>query len=137
VVGQAAPETAPDLIRAKKFQVVNEAGMPVVTLQSWSGGGWIETRNHQGKHLFAVAANDGGDGALSTYSAEGKGLVTLSASAKGGQLAVFNAEGKELVSLAGLVAVRLTKRRRRAVRPGVRWIARQRPTTVERRSRRQ
>ena len=77
VVGQAAPEGVPDVIRAKTFEVVNEVGSSVVALRSWEHGGRIETRNHQGKGLFTVAANDAGGGSLTTFNAEGKKLVTL------------------------------------------------------------
>ena len=101
VVGQAAPEEVPDVIRAKQFEVVNEAGVSVVTLRSWELGGWIETRNRQGKHLFTVAATNRGDGSLGIYSAEGKRLVGLLSTEDGleGMIFTHNAQGRELVSI--------------------------------------
>ena len=105
-VRQPAPPTAlavADVIQAKEFQVVDDVGSAVVTLRSWKLGGRIETRNHQGKRLFSVAAADDGSGTLSTYNAEGKELVSLGSTDEGhGALSTRSAEGKELVSLTAM-----------------------------------
>ena len=96
VAGQAAPEGVPDVIKAKKFEVINEVGLPVVALRSWDKlGGGIDTWNHQGQSLFAVGANDAGDGSVATFNAEGKELVHLSATEGGtGAVAVFDPTGR-------------------------------------------
>ena len=77
VLGQAAPDAVPDVIRAKRFEVVNEKGWAVVTLRSWELGGWIDTRNQQGRPLFSVFANEVGGGMLAIFNDDRRPFVIL------------------------------------------------------------
>jgi hypothetical protein len=110
IAGQAAPVTSrsaspagplllPERVRAKRFEVINDAGKPVVTLMSWEQGGWIETRDNSGRRLFDVSATDDGNGLLSTYNKEGNEAVSLGG-VKGGSglLAIFDGHGRKLLA---------------------------------------
>ena len=52
--------SVPDVIRAKKFQVVNEEGKVLVSLENVVGGGvdngWIETQTSNGGILARISA---------------------------------------------------------------------------------
>jgi len=93
VLGQVAPSSAPtgplllpERVRAKRFEVINDAGKPVVTLMAWEHGGWIETRDNQGHRLFDMSATDDGHGLFSTYNKDGTGL-----------LAIFDGRGRKVL----------------------------------------
>ena len=69
-------QSVAEVIRAKKFEVVNDRGVPVVTLE-WSrlsNCGEIQTRNLAGKSLFTVSADDFGNGKVSTHNSNGQRL---------------------------------------------------------------
>jgi hypothetical protein len=105
LMGQAAPPPAthpavPDVVRARRFEVVNEAGVPVVTLMGWEHGGWIETRDNRGRRLFDVSATDDGAGLLSTYNQHGRDSVALGGVRDGsGLLMIYDSAGKKLIGL--------------------------------------
>ncbi len=106
IMGQSAPTTSPsaplflpERVRAKRFEVINDAGKPVVTLMSWDQGGWIETRDNQGHRLFDVSATDDGHGLLSTYNKEGNETVSLGGVKDGtGLQVVFDGRGAKLLA---------------------------------------
>jgi hypothetical protein len=105
VLGQVAPASSParplllpERVAAKRFEVINDAGKPVVTLMSWQQGGWIETRDNSGRRLFDVSATDDGNGLLSTYNKEGNETVSLGGVKDGaGLLAIFDGHGRKLL----------------------------------------
>jgi hypothetical protein len=105
IVGQSAPTSSPahplllpERVRAKRFEVINDAGKPVVTLMAWEQGGWIETRDNDGHRLFDVSATDDGHGLLSTYNKEGNEMVALGGIKDGtGLLAIFDGHGRKLL----------------------------------------
>lgn len=112
LMGQRAPASRPaaagrdalPVIRARRFEVVNDAGQAVVTLMTWEKGGWIETRDHAGHRLFDVSATDDGAGLLSTYNREGRDTVALGGVKDGsGLLVVFDGKGRKLIA-AGAAA---------------------------------
>ena len=105
IVGQSAPTSSParplllpERVAAKRFEVINDAGKPVVTLMAWEQGGWIETRDNRGHRLFDVSATDDGHGLLSTYNKEGNEMVALGGIKDGtGLLAIFDGHGRKLL----------------------------------------
>lgn len=65
----------PAVIQARRFEVVNDAGKPMVTLTSSEAGGWIDTANAAGEFLFVATANPQGQGQVVTFDGKGTGLV--------------------------------------------------------------
>ena len=51
--------TVPDVIQAKKFEVVNDEGTAVVTLRSSKGSGVIMNHDHMGRRTF-IGSNTAG-----------------------------------------------------------------------------
>ncbi|HOO17638.1 MAG TPA: hypothetical protein PK920_07570 [Phycisphaerae bacterium] len=105
VLGQVAPSSAPtgplllpERVRAKRFEVINDAGKPVVTLMAWEQGGWIETRDNEGRRLFDMSATDDGHGLFSTYNKEGNETVSFGGVKDGtGLLAIFDGRGRKVL----------------------------------------
>ena len=87
VVGATSLQTVPDVIQAKKFEVVDDDGKVFVlisgsTTQSNSNkshqeGGIISTYNSQGEKLILMGMNNHGSGAIQTKNNKGDTLVSL------------------------------------------------------------
>ena len=97
-------QSVPDVIQAKKFEVVNGEGKVIVELSNLSGGGvdngMLVTRNSAGKTLVILAASSAG-GMVITENGKGKRLVQLTANSYGhGLVRTENGEGGILVDLA-------------------------------------
>ncbi len=111
-----------ELVRAKRFEVVNDAGKVLVVMTEVGGAGAVVTinpqgqslvelvktvdgqgaviaRNAQGKRVVAFGALAGGEGFVTTADAAGNELVTLGAVNGRGSVTTKNAEGKELINL--------------------------------------
>jgi len=104
LVGQVAPEKIPDVIKARRFEVIPKegpaAGRSVVVLGASKLGGHIAAKNRDGEVSFLVAHDDAGNGSLGISNAKGQEIVTLRAKDEGsGSLSTYNAEGQEIVSL--------------------------------------
>ena len=123
VVRYRVPAEAPDVIRAKNFEVLNDEGrlaarlganlhgggiaifnvkgMPLVNIGLTAGGyGAVTTFNGEGRELVQLGAMEGGYGAVTTFSSEGKELVTLAATVDGdSSISAYNAEGKRIARL--------------------------------------
>lgn len=121
-VGALAP--IPELIQARKFEVVNAAGRVVVQLESWTLGGRIQTypakgslepslifghsdhgdglllvRNKAGKTLIYAGGDDSRHGLLRVQNKAGRHLIFAGASSTGNGLLVVDA-GKEKASVS-------------------------------------
>jgi hypothetical protein len=104
-MGLSPRSEPPDLIRAKRFEVVNERGEVVATVGASDGAGSLAILDGQGHRLFAAGGSKdrhgGLDGAASVYGNDGHELVRLSVSdADVGNIRTFDGDGKELVKLA-------------------------------------
>ena len=104
LMGQRAPQATqpavPDVVRAKRIEVVNAAGTAVVTLMGWEHGGWIETRDNGGRRLFDVSATDDGCGLLSTYNSQGQDTVALGGVKSGsGLFMIHDGKGGKLLGI--------------------------------------
>ena len=108
--------TAPEVIQAKAFEVVNDEGKTVVTLRSSKGSGVIMNHDRVGRRTFLVsnAEGEGGvfRGQVRTLNADGKSLVRLGATDGGeGVLTTHGAEGRQVVRIgaadgSGIVGIR-------------------------------
>ena len=111
------PKTAPDVIQAKRFEVVDNNGNVLVSLNQDDGKGLIKTYNTDGKKLvnitytsnqegyFALedgkgqetmrfsSSNEGGGGYIGVYNPLGKRTLTLCNDESGGNIYVGNANG--------------------------------------------
>ena len=100
VAGQATPEGVPDVIRAKRFEVVNEQGRAGVVLANSEHGGRVEVQNHCGKTVSTMSATEAG-GLVSACDAEGKRSIRLGATVWviGTTIWGFEPQGGDMASL--------------------------------------
>jgi len=102
VVGATSLQTVPDVIQAKKFQVVNDEGKVIVQLSNLIGGGvdngMLVTRNSAGQTLVVLGANEDG-GNFAAFNKDGKLACLLTAIEDGGMLDIFNKDGNRIVGL--------------------------------------
>ena len=120
VVGGSMAATAersiPDVVQAKKFEVVNDEGEKLVSLENLVGGGvdhgQVVTWSSTGRPLAGFSAGPGG-GTVHTANGKGQMLVELGATRDGnaGMVTTWNSDRKVLVELGagksgGLVSVR-------------------------------
>ena len=104
VVSATSVQTVPDVIQAKKFEVVNDEGKVIVELSNLKGGGVdngkLVTRTSEGQTLVKLSAGSGG-GTVRTENGEGQTLVRLSSSPDGeGTITTENGKGQTLVTLS-------------------------------------
>ena len=97
-------QSVPDVIQAKKFEVVNDEGKVIVLMESvFSKGehyGFVKTQNGKGGTLVALTASDGG-GFVATQNGKGQALVELGSSPMGGKILVSNTVGKGVLGMGG------------------------------------
>jgi len=103
VVGATSLQTVPDVIQAKKFEVVNDEGVAVVTLDSFQESGVIHTTDSLGDKVFVVVAEKNlsgvSIGTVTTLNGKGQTLVRLSANTGGGTVTTENGKSQTLVQL--------------------------------------
>jgi len=103
VMGQTTKPTVPDVIRAKRFEAVDDKGRSLAVIEALTHGGIIETRGPGGlEPMFLVSANTEGDCVVVTHNGDGKQLVELTSTGSGGALVTCTPEGKALVVLGAL-----------------------------------
>ena len=114
-VAATSMQGVPDLIQAKKFEVVNDEGKAVVVLRSDSYGGELRIAEKSGKPtvginpgefkmnsndgnpaLLFLAAKHGGD--ISLFNKDMKMVVGLGTGGGGGKLGIYNKDGKTVFS---------------------------------------
>ena len=96
--------SVPDVIQAKKFEVVNDEGKVIVLIESvFSKGehyGFVKTQNGKGGALVELGVTSGGNGMVKTQNGKGQILVELGATTKGyGAVETQNGKGQRLVGL--------------------------------------
>ena len=100
LVGYGATRGVPDVIRARKFAVVNVKGREVVAIESWKHGGMINTYPAEGEYYPSVSLthSNRNDGLLLIRTKEGKDLIYIGGSKeRSGVLKIYNRGGKELI----------------------------------------
>tara|TARA_Y100000592_G_scaffold85694_1_gene138099 strand:+ start:1225 stop:2004 length:780 start_codon:yes stop_codon:yes gene_type:complete len=125
VLGATSLRTVPEVIQAKKFEVVNESGLVVGTFQSWedrglislrdskkrptvvisselsTGGasGYLTTMNSKGAMIASVGVDESGSGLIATEDGQGVRLVEVGSDSRGGRIDINNKKGGGLVNL--------------------------------------
>ena len=100
--------SVPDVIQAKKFEVVDDAGTAVVELGiNRAGNGAVTTRNEDGRRLVRLGATTGGNGFVTTLNGMGGNLVELGATVDGqGTVETEDGDGQTLVRLGSYSSAR-------------------------------
>jgi hypothetical protein len=92
--------TAPDLIEAKAFHVVDENGKVIVEINKDDGNGQLTTFTPAGKKLVSLFTSDGGGGGINTFDKNGKVIFKVTRTTEGGgYLALFNGGLQEIAEL--------------------------------------
>jgi hypothetical protein len=99
VVSATSLQTVPDVIRAKRFEVVNGDGKVVVQLVATENGGVLVIANKDGTPLTAIFAGADGGG-LGISNNEGKAVVGIYADADGGALGICNKDETPVVLIS-------------------------------------
>ncbi|MDB4775915.1 hypothetical protein OAG62_02200 [bacterium] len=104
-IATTTSQSVPDVIQAKKFEVVNDAGQVIVVMESlfFRGEhyGVVTTQNSMGNTLVELGATSGGTGLVETHNGKGQVLVELGATENGeGLVATKNDTGQSLIRLA-------------------------------------
>ena len=97
---QAQDDKVIEEIVCKRLKIVNDEGTTVAKLVSFRGNGVVSTYNADGKGLIFIGSEIGGkSGAMVIRNADGKGLVGIGTSVDGksGGMETYNADGKKLV----------------------------------------
>tara|TARA_B100001121_G_C18434731_1_gene500925 strand:- start:242 stop:694 length:453 start_codon:yes stop_codon:yes gene_type:complete len=98
VIGATSLQTVPDVIQAKKFEVVNDEGIAVVTLESFEDSGVIHTTDSLGYINFLVMSEKDSNGItcgrVEVQNANTKALVVLSSYEGQGVVVTGNYKGE-------------------------------------------
>jgi hypothetical protein len=97
-------QSVPDVIRAKKFEVVNDEGKVIVLMNSvlhqGTHYGFVATANSKGQTLVALGVSTDGEGVVRTENGKGGLLVKLGTTTSGnGVVKTENGKGGTLVTL--------------------------------------
>ena len=100
--------SVPEVVQAKKFEVVNDQGKVIVRMNAVKHDGeqygFITTRGRNGQSLVEIGATVMGEGQVKTQNGRGGTLVTLAANAEGnGFIKTQNGEGGTMVAIAATV----------------------------------
>ena len=96
-----SPKTIPDVIQAKRFEVVDSYGNVLVNLTQDDGKGIIKTYNKEGKKLVNITYTTNQEGFVGLEDGKGQETMRLSSSNEGGggYIGVFNPSGKRTLTL--------------------------------------
>jgi len=95
------PTAVPDVIQAKKFQVVDDNGNILINLAQDNGKGVIKTYNTEGKKLVNITYTTNDEGYLALEDGKGQEMLRFSSSndGGGGYIGFFSPSGKRTMSL--------------------------------------
>ena len=94
VVGATSLQTVPDVIQAKRFEVVNDEGKVVVIMGASNDGGWLGIFNNDGKIVVGTNAYKNG-GLLYVLNKDGGKVAGLRANKDGsGDVLTLNNKGE-------------------------------------------
>ena len=98
VVSATSLQTVPDVIQAKKFEVVNDEGKVFAAIGASKYGGALGILNKEGKQVSLIAAYPNG-GQLSLSNKDGKQVAAMFANEHGGALVASNKDGKQVAAI--------------------------------------
>ena len=91
-------DSIPDVIQAKKFEVVNDDGKKVAEIFADASGGRLSIFNTDGKRV-ALIGSDVYGGRLNIYNKDGNVVAELDVDPNGGFLSTRNGRGNKTGSL--------------------------------------
>lgn len=103
-----AVRSVPEVIQARKFEVLDRNGTAIVELgTNRAGNGAVTTRNEDGRRLVRLGATTGGNGFVTTLNGMGGNLVELGATVDGqGTVETQDGAGQTLVRLGSYSSAR-------------------------------
>lgn len=95
------PKLVPDVLQAKRFEVVDDYGNVLVNLTQDAGMGLIKTFNKSGKKLVNITYTTNNEGYVGLEDGKGQETIRFSSSNEGGggYISVFNPAGKRTLTL--------------------------------------
>ena len=100
VVGATSLQTVPDVIQAKKFEVVNDEGKVVASFYANMGGGMLSFSNKDGEVVAGLGSDEvNGGGVLGINNKDGKIVAGIYADENGGVARVLNNKFTEVVQI--------------------------------------
>ncbi|MGH2553209.1 MAG: hypothetical protein ACRDEB_05795 [Chitinophagaceae bacterium] len=96
------PKSVPDVIQAKKFEVVDSYGNVLVNISQDDDNGIIKTYNKAGRKLVNITYTTKQEGYLGLEDGNGQELMRLSSSTDGGGgfFGIYNPSGKRTITLS-------------------------------------
>ena len=93
-------QSVPDVIQAKKFQVVNAEGTVVASFYANMGGGMLSFSNKDGEVVVGLGSDEvNGGGVLGINNKDGKRVAGIHADETGGVARVFNNKFTEVAGI--------------------------------------
>ena len=93
-------QSVPDVIQAKKFQVVNEEGKVVASFYSNMGGSMLSVSNKDGEVVVGLGSDEvNGGGVLGINNKDGKRVAGIHAGKNGGVARVLNNKFTEVAGI--------------------------------------
>ena len=100
VVGATSMQTVPDVIQAKKFEVVNDEGKVVASFYANMGGGMLSFSNKDGEVVAGLGSDEvNGGGVLGINNKDGKIVAGIFANKDGGVVRVLNNKFTEVAGI--------------------------------------
>ena len=96
-----SPKTVPDVVQAKRFEVVDAYGNILVKLSQDANKGIIKTYNTAGQKLVNITYTTNNEGYIGLEDGLGKETMRLSSSNEGGggYIGIFNPSGKRTLTM--------------------------------------
>jgi hypothetical protein len=92
-------QSVPDVIQAKKFQVVTDEGKVIVGLGDGGGGGLLRIFNQYGKQFAVLGLRGEGEGGLGISNKDGVEVAALLAYEDLGMLGIYNKDGEPVAGI--------------------------------------
>ena len=101
LLSSAKKVNVPDVIKAKAFEVVDDNGSLLVEINKEKNNGQISTYTPEGKRLVSIlTTSGGGGGAFETFDLNGKVLFKVTKTTTGGgYMALYNGYEKEIAEM--------------------------------------
>jgi hypothetical protein len=90
----------PDVIQAKKFELIDDHGAVLVRLENYKGNGSVTTFKPDGNTLTDIVATKSNAGGIVVYDGNGnKNLTITDVTGGGGSFIINNSQGQKVVSI--------------------------------------
>jgi hypothetical protein len=100
--GSAPAPDAPEVVQARRFEVVDELGTVMMVVGSNKDGGSISIRDRFGKTMLLATAAETGGTLVLTNSKSGQPAFVATSTEHGGAAQVLNSQGKAVVESQAL-----------------------------------